>query len=209
MKTKILAAVAILSVWCGTASAQWVVTDPGNLAQGIINSANEIVQTSTTAQNVIANFKETVKIFEQGKKYYDALKAVTGLVKNARKVQECVLMVGDLSEIYVKSFNKMINDENFTTAELSAISVGYAKLLKEGANELSDLYNIVNPTDMSLTDKDRLDVIDTVHKKLMRLRSLTTYYTRKNIAVSIMRATKKDNAERTYQLYGPDSEKYW
>lgn len=209
MKTKILVAVAILSLWCGTATAQWVVTDPGNLAQGIINSANEIVHSSTTATNVIANFKETVKIFEQSKKYYDALKSVTNLVRNARKVQECVLIVGDLSEIYVKSFNKMINDENFTAAELSAISVGYAKLLKEGTNELSDLYNIINPTDMSLTDKDRLDVIDTVHKKLTRLRNLTSYYTRKNIAVSIMRATKKDNAERTYQLYGPDSEKYW
>lgn len=26
---------------------QWVVTDPSNLAQGIVNSANEIVQTSS------------------------------------------------------------------------------------------------------------------------------------------------------------------
>lgn len=55
----------------GKVNAQWVVTDPTNLAQGIINSAKQIVQTSTTANNVINNFKETQKIFQQGKEYYD------------------------------------------------------------------------------------------------------------------------------------------
>lgn len=53
------------------AKAQWVVTDPGNLAQGIINSAKQIIQTSTTAKNTLDGFKETAKVFEQGKKYYD------------------------------------------------------------------------------------------------------------------------------------------
>lgn len=38
-----------------TAKAQWVVTDPTNLAQGIINAARNIVQTSTTATNMINN----------------------------------------------------------------------------------------------------------------------------------------------------------
>ena len=42
-----------------------------NLAQSIVNSANEIVQTSTTAQNMWSNFQETVKIYKQGKAYYD------------------------------------------------------------------------------------------------------------------------------------------
>jgi len=59
--------------------AQWVVSDPGNLAQGIINASKNIVQTSSTAQNMVKNFQETVKIYQQGKEYYDALKKVKGL----------------------------------------------------------------------------------------------------------------------------------
>ena len=59
----------------GRASAQWVVTDPTNLAQGIVNTTKQIIQTSSTASNMIKNFQETVKIYEQGKKYYDALKS--------------------------------------------------------------------------------------------------------------------------------------
>lgn len=65
------------------AKAQWVVTDPTNLASGILNSANEIIQTSSTVSNVIKNFKEVEKVYKQGKEYYDKLQAVNNLVKDA------------------------------------------------------------------------------------------------------------------------------
>lgn len=53
-----------------------VVTDPGNLAQSIINMSDNIAHTSKTAVNTADSFAETVKIYEQAKKYYDQLKAV-------------------------------------------------------------------------------------------------------------------------------------
>ncbi len=55
-------------------------------------------------QNMIKNFQETVKIYEQGKKYYDALKSVNNLVKDARKVQQTILMVGDITDILCDQF---------------------------------------------------------------------------------------------------------
>ena len=54
---------------------------PRQLAQGIINTTKQIVQTSTTAKNTLDGFMEAQKIFQQGKKYYDALKAVHDVVK--------------------------------------------------------------------------------------------------------------------------------
>lgn len=112
-----------------TAKAQWVVTDPTNLAQGIINAAKNIVQTSTTATNMINNFQETVKIYKQGKEFYDGLRKVKNLVRDARKVQQTILMVGDITDIYVNSFERMLSDPYFTPEELSAIALGYTKLL--------------------------------------------------------------------------------
>ena len=73
--------------------------DPSNITQSIVNTSKNMVHTSTTAQNMIKNFKETVKIYEQGKKYYDALKSVNKLVKDARKVQQTILMVGDITAV--------------------------------------------------------------------------------------------------------------
>lgn len=70
MKRFLIMAVAMIGITLPS-QAQWAVIDPANLAQGIVNATKNIVQTSTTASNMISNFKETVKIYEQGKKYYD------------------------------------------------------------------------------------------------------------------------------------------
>ena len=104
MRTKIVMLLVVCSLFAGKVNAQWVVSDPGNLAQGIINASKNIVQTSSTAQNMIKNFQETVKIYQQGKEYYDRLKSVHNLVKDARKVQKSILLIGEISDIYVNSF---------------------------------------------------------------------------------------------------------
>lgn len=109
---KRIMAVCLAGLLCPTMAvkAQWVTFDPSNLAQSIVNTTRNVVQTTTTAENMVKNFQETVKIYEQGKRYYDALKAVNNLVKDARKVQQTVLLVGEISDIYVNSFQKMLTD---------------------------------------------------------------------------------------------------
>ena len=138
--------ICLCLLFAGRASAQWVVSDPGNLAQGIINASKNIIHTSKTATNMVSNFQETVKIYQQGKKYYDALKSVNNLVKDARKVQQTILMVGDITDIYVNSFQRMLRDGNFRPEELSAIAFGYTKLLEESNEVLTELRNVVNIT---------------------------------------------------------------
>ena len=61
----------------GTANAQWVVSDPGNLAQGIINTVKQIAQTSTTAKNTLDGFKETAKVLDKGRRNFVALRMYT------------------------------------------------------------------------------------------------------------------------------------
>lgn len=192
-----------------TAKAQWVVSDPGNLAQGIINAAKNIVHTSSTATNMANSFQETVKIYQQAKKYYDALQSVNNLVRDARKVQQTVLMLGDISGYYVNNFKKMLTDSNFTSSELSAIASGYTRILEEANGVLGDLKQVVNITTLSMTDKDRMDVVDDCYKEMKRLKNLTAYYTNKNISVSYLRAKKKADTQRVVSLYGDGSEKYW
>lgn len=200
---------AIMFAVAPSAKAQWVVTDPANLASGILNSANEIVQTSSTVSNVIKNFKEVEKMYKQGKEYYDKLKAVSDLVKDARKVQQTVLLVGDVSEMYVNNFGKMMNDPNFSPQELSAIANGYSALLNESTELLKELKQIVSSTSLSLNDKERMDIIDKVYKEVKDYHSLVRYYTNKNISVSYLRAKKQNNTKRVLDLYGTANQKYW
>ena len=204
-----LVCTALMLAVAPSAKAQFVVTDPANLASGILNSANEIVQTSSTVSNVIKNFNEVKKVYEQGKEYYDKLKAVNNLVKDARKVQQTVLLVGDDSETYEKKFGKMLNDTNFNEQELMAIANGYSILLNESTELLKELKQIVNSSSLSLTDKERMDIIDSVYIKVKEYHNLVRYFTNKNISVSYLRAKKANSSKRVLELYGNANQKYW
>ena len=199
----------VMFLCAGKAHAQWTVIDPSNIAQSIVNNSKSLVHESKTATHMVKSFQETVKIYEQGKKYYDALRSVNNLVRDARKVQQTVLMLGDISETYVTNFRKMLTDPNFTSSELSAIASGYTRILEEAGGVLDELKNVVNITTMSMTDKDRMDIVDRCYREMSRFRNLTSYYTNKNISVSYLRAKKKADTQRVINLYGKGAEKYW
>ena len=209
MRTRITFAICLCLLFAGRASAQWVVSDPGNLAQGIINASKNIIHTSKTAANMVNNFQETVKIYEQGKKYYDALKSVNNLVKDAVKVKNTILLIGEISEIYVSNFQLMLRDENYTPEELSAIAFGYTKLLEESNDVLKEMKEVVNITTLSMSDKERMDVVDRCYNSVRQYRNLVGYYTNKNIAVSYLRSKKKGDTNRVLALYGDTNDRYW
>ncbi len=188
------------------AKAQWTVVDPTNLVQNIRSA----IQSTSTAGNMIKNVQESVKIYQQGKEYYDALKSVHNLIKDARKVQKTISMVSEITDIYMNGFNKMVSDPNFTADELTAISFGYAKLLEEGGALVTELKNIVTGGNgLSLSDKERMEVIDQVYTKMTEYRNLTKYFTQKSISVSYIRAKDKNDTDRVLSLYGSPSERYW
>jgi hypothetical protein len=206
MKKIILCLTVALSAFSFQAKAQWVVTDPTNLVQNVVSA----VQGTTTATNMISNVQESIKIYKQGKEFYDALKSVHNLIKDARKVQKTIEMVSEITDIYVTGFNKMLADPNFTPNELAAISTGYARLLDEGGALVTELKNIVTGSNgLSLSDKERMEVIDDVYHKMLRYRNLTKYFTQKSISVSYIRAKEKNDTDRVLSLYGTPSERYW
>lgn len=209
MKTKFFMLCVSLVLFSSNISAQWTVWDPSNFTQSIVNTSKQIVQTSSTASNMVKNFQEVQKVYNQGKQYYDALKAVNGLVKDAKKVQRTILMVGEISDIYVHSFQKMLSDPNYSIEELNAIANGYTRLLEQSNDVLSELKGVVNISTLSLSDKDRIDVVNSCYDAMLDYRNLVRYYTNKNIGVSYLRAKKKGETARVNALYGNPSDRYW
>ena len=196
----------VLACFTQRAAAQWTVIDPSNLVQNIKSA----VQSSTTASNMIKSLQESVKIYNQSKAYYDALKAVHNIIKDARKVKLTIEMVSEITDIYMSGFNRMVTDRNFTSGELAAISAGYARLLEEGGALVAELKNIVTSGNgLSLSDKERMDAEDQIYTRMLRYRNLTRYYTDKAISVSFLRSQSKGDAARVQALYGKPSERYW
>jgi len=207
-KSVIILSIGLVSL-AGQARAQFVTIDPAHIATSIINTANEIVQTSATVSNLINNWREVQKVYNQTKDYYDALRSVHDLVRDAKKVRDAILLVGEIGDIYVNSFQIMLSDPHYSFEELSAISSGYTILLIEAARMIKEIKDVVNVNGLSMNDAERLHIINAVYYKLLRHRNLVQYYTRKHIQVSYVRASRTNNTARFMDLYGNSNDRYW
>jgi hypothetical protein len=123
-------------------------------------------------------------------------------------VQQTILMVGNISDIYVNSYRRMLNDKNFSHDELMAIAFGYAQLLDESTELLKELKVVTTATSLSMSDKERMDIIERIHSEVSEYRNLVGYYTNKNISISYLRAKKANDYQRILDLYGTN-ERYW
>lgn len=209
MKKYILMALLGLSLFISKAHAQWVVSDPMNFAGNIANTVKEIATASKTVKNTLNGFKEVEKLYNDTKKYYDALKKVNNLIGDAYKVKETILMVGDISEIYVSSYKKMLSDTKFRPTELAAMASGYSKLLELSGESLKELKSVAKSNVFSMNDSERMQMIDRIYNTVREYRSLVSYYTRKNISVSYVRARQKGELEQVRSLYGNSEIRYW
>lgn len=192
-----------------TARAQFVTFDPTNLAQSIINTTKNVLETSKTVASMTSNFEETKKIYDQAKVYYDALRAVNNLIGDAYKVRETILMIGDISDIYVNNFEVMMSDDNFTIEELSAIAYGYTKLLERGTECVSELQTAISETSLSMSDKERMDIVNRCYREVLNYRNLVLYFTNKNICVSYLRSKNAGDSDAIVRLYSDVYNKYW
>ena len=210
MKKLLMSALLGLSLFVTPkAHAQWVVADPTNFAGNIVNTVKEITTASKTVSNTLKNFQEVEKLYNESKKYYDALKKVNNLIGDAYKVKECILMVGDISEIYVSSYKMMLSDPNFRPSELAAMASGYTNLLEQSGETLRELKSVAKSGVFSMTDHERMEAIDRIYTTLREYRSIVAYYTRKNISVSYVRAKEKGELASVKALYGDLSSRYW
>ena len=54
--------------------------------------------------------------------------------------------------------------------------------MKKSSTSVAELKNIINPTGMSMTDKERLDLIERVYREMRHYRTLVNYYTERTCA---------------------------
>ena len=84
MRTRITFAICLCLLFAGRASAQWVVSDPGNLAQGIINNSD-------------------CKILLDQRKYmnkFDAIQSLLGLTEKEKSQILSINMANNPSRLY-------------------------------------------------------------------------------------------------------------
>lgn len=136
--------------------AQFVVHDPGSLAQAITSYAQYIA----SANNTLNTFMESQKIFEQGKEYYDSLKGIHELIKNGRKVEESVRLSLRAIDEFNDTYASVSSDGYFTASQIGAYNRQQSAIMKGMADVIGDITRVITTTGMSMSDKDRMDSLD-------------------------------------------------
>lgn len=185
-----------------TASAQFVVADPTAFSQRALQQISNITEQIQQKYELVRTFKETSKIYNQGKEWYDGLKRVSTTVAEYQKIYETLQLTAEIVDLYGTNISRFRMDKNFSPAEVAYITDGYGKLLGESSRLVDDLNLGAKASSLSLTDKERLDMINTTFEKVRQHKALVQYYTNKNISVSYLRAKKKNNSEGVLRLYG-------
>ncbi len=183
--------------------------DPTNLAQSIANTSKNVTYTATTAANMVKAYEESKKIYEHGKDVYDALNSVKNIISDSYKVYQSVEMLIEITEIYTTGYNQMLSRDLYAAEELSAIAYGYTRLLSESSEVVTELKNVVSASTFTMSDKERMDMIDRAYREIRKYRYLVGYFTNKNLAVGYLRYKRIEEIERVTALYGSDEDKYW
>ena len=155
----------------------------------------------------ISMYKKVFKLDEKAyKKEIDFIKNKNSTWEEAGEVTDGALIVCDM-----ESANPFFSRENLKImVGQGFFSAGYARLLEEGGALVAELKTVVTGGNgLSLSDKERMEVIDQIYNRMLAYRNLTRYFTRKTISVSYIRSRDKGDASRVLALYGSPNERYW
>ncbi len=193
----------------GRANAQWTVIDPSNIAQSIVNSSKSLVQESTTAQNMINNFKEDGQDLPAGKE----ILRCPAIGEQPRPRRPKGAADSPDARRHIRLLRQQLQEDADRPQFHEFRTIGHSLRLhphpRRSQRRAGRLEAGGQHHDAQYDDKDRMDIVDSCHKEMKRLKNLTAYYTNKNISVSYLRAKKKADTQRVVNLYGDGSEKYW
>ncbi len=77
-------------------SAQFVVADPTAFSQRAIQQITNITEQIQQKYELVRQFQETNKIYNQGKEWYDGLKRVNQTVAEYQKIYETLALTGEI-----------------------------------------------------------------------------------------------------------------
>jgi hypothetical protein len=192
----------LLTIFNFTASAQFVVADPTAFSQRAIQQISNITEQIQQKYELVRQFQKTNDIYNQGKEWYDGLKRVNNTVAEYKKIYETLELTAQIVDLYATNITRFRMDKNFSPSEVGYITDGYGNLLKESSRLVDDLNLGAKATTLSMTDKERLDMINSTFEKVRQHKALVQYYTNKNISVSYLRAKKRNNTDGVMRLYG-------
>jgi hypothetical protein len=163
-------------------------------------TANKLVNNGVVEQVLTKGFTEKNMLL--AKNWYDGLMQVSNTIRTYRRVQHIFERQTAIITIYSNYIGQFRQDPNLTPAQVQGMVRGYTTLIQESASYLDDLTAIVSPLKSKMTDAERMELIDALDDKVTHQYDLVSYFTRRNMAISMQQTRAQKDMKLLKELYG-------
>ena len=133
------------------------------------------------------------------------LEKVSALIKDYKQVNETRKMLGKVVELYTQKLPILIQDENFTPQQASAIVQSFDLILDDSRQLATTILNTITEDDLfMMDDKQRYDTINEIYYGVRKHYGTLCYLHNKLLYASFMKSHEAGNLESFafyYSLY--------
>lgn len=212
MKTKILIFTLLLMLSLKQTSAQTPVTDIGAGIQrealwiqekGILSKINWYNILIEALNGDIKGL--TGEILGIDQKMLNSLEKVSTLIKDYKRVEETRELLTKVVEVYTDKLPLLVQDENFTAQQATAIVRSFDIILDESRQLTTTILNTILRDDLFLMDdKQRYDTINEIYTSVKQHYGTISYLYNKLLYASYIQSRESETLEtfaHYYSLY--------
>lgn len=166
------------------------------------------------AQKVLENTMSKLKLDEISdwvdkqknlyKDYFDELYRVKTIISYYNRIKEVTEKQARLVEEYKRAWNRLQQDDHFTTEELDYMERVYSGILDESLKNLDQLFLVIHSFATQMSDAKRLEIINAAADKVDENYNALQQFNTENAMLSLQRAKDANDAAVIKAMYGID-----
>jgi hypothetical protein len=134
--------------------------------------------------------------------YYNELKEVKAIVTQYQRIRDITSKQARLLSDYQRAWGLLRQDSHFTPEELSHMEQVYHGVLEGSMSNMEHIFMIVESYATSMSDAERLELINTAADRIDRNYDDLRKFNRENVLLSLQRAKSAKEVEQVRRLYG-------
>lgn len=134
--------------------------------------------------------------------YFDELHRVRSIIAYYHKIKGITDKQVKIVEQYKKAWGLFKQDDHFTTREIEYMGKVYTGIFDESLQNLDQLFMVINSFATTMTDAERLQIIDGVSDQIDRNYFDLQVFNNENKMISLQRAKGEQEIQATKALYG-------
>lgn len=150
--------------------------------------------------NEISDWTERQK--DLYKDYFDELAKVKSIISYYHRIKEISQKQQRLLEEYHRAWNLLRQDDYFSAEELIYMTEVYSGIIDQSAKNIDQLMLVVKSFTTTMSDAQRLKLINSVAERVETNYDDLTRFNRQNMLLSLQRTKEDNDANVVRKLYG-------